>query len=60
MSIESVISLSRFQQHYLHKLLANVADRDLYKGQSDGYNSAGWLVGHLCVEAEEDMEALDC
>lgn len=50
---ETIISLYNFQLLYLKKLVDNVPEDRLYEKQLEGYNSAGWLLGHLCVEADD-------
>lgn len=52
----TIVSLFRFQEKYLLKLLANVSEEDLYKKQFEGFNSAGWILGHFCVEAEDVLK----
>ncbi len=49
----TIISLFNFQLLYLKKILNNIPEERLYEKQLDGFNSAGWLLGHLCVEAED-------
>lgn len=50
---ETIISLYDFQLLYLKKLVDNIPEDRLYEKQLEGYNSAGWLLGHLCVEADD-------
>lgn len=52
----TIVSLFRFQEKYLFKLLENVSEEDLYKKQLEGFNSAGWILGHFCVEAEDVLK----
>lgn len=54
----TVLDLYRFQKNYLFKLLDNIDDTQLYERQMDGFNSAGWILGHLCVEAEDVLDYL--
>jgi uncharacterized damage-inducible protein DinB len=55
----TILELFNFQMRYLHKLVANIPDELLYAKQMAGYNSAGWILGHLCVEAEDALQKMD-
>ena len=33
--------------------MLNIPEERPYEKQLEGFNSAGWIVGHLCVEAED-------
>jgi len=51
--------LFKFQKLYLESLLSNVPEERLYDKQLKGYNSAGWILGHLCIEAEDVLDHLE-
>lgn len=51
--MKTIVHLFKFQKSYLKQLLDNVPEEKLYAKQLNGYNSAGWILGHLCVEAED-------
>lgn len=52
--MSSTIShLFNFQSQYLKNLLENIPDNLIYEKHFEEYNSPGWLLGHLCVEAED-------
>ncbi len=53
MNRKEIIELSNFSIHYFKKLIANIPEELIYKKQSDGINSAGWIMGHLCAEATD-------
>lgn len=55
----TITSLARFQLNYLKKLVANIPDDRLYEKQLDGYNSAGWILGHIYVEADDVLNFLN-
>ncbi len=55
----TVTELFKFQEVYLDSLLSNIPEERLYEKQLKGYNSAGWLIGHLCIEAEDVFNHLD-
>ena len=44
-----VIELFDFQKKYLFQLVKNISDKDLYLFQDKGFNSAGWILGNLCL-----------
>jgi uncharacterized damage-inducible protein DinB len=50
---ETIITLFNFQLLYLKKIIRNIPEERLYERQLYGFNSAGWLLGHICVEAED-------
>ncbi len=50
---ETVVELYRFQLLYLERLMENIPDDLLFKKQDEGFNSPGWILGHLVVEAED-------
>ena len=49
----TISSLYNFQLDYLFKLVNNVPNERLYEKQLEGFNSAGWILGHIYVEAED-------
>ena len=49
----------QFQLLYLARLINNIPDGRLYEKQLEGYNSAGWILGHLYVETEDVVAQLD-
>jgi len=55
---DSIIDLMNFQLLYLNKLMENIPDERLYEKQLDGLNSAGWILGHICVEANDLINQL--
>lgn len=55
----TVLDLFHFQATYLTKLVANIPEDRLYEQQLEGHNSAGWILGHLCVEAEDVFRHID-
>ena len=59
MNQSSIIELYHFQINYLKKLIENIPNERLYEMQLNGYNSAGWFLGHLCVEAEDPLNFLN-
>jgi hypothetical protein len=56
---ETIISLFNFQLLYLRKIIRNIPEDRLYERQLDYFNSAGWLLGHICVEAEDVFNHLN-
>lgn len=50
---QTIKELYQFQLLYLTKITANIPEERLYEKQTEGYNSAGWLLGHIIVEAED-------
>lgn len=58
MSKETIIAIAKFQCHYLEQLYNNVPEDKLYERQLQGYNSAGWVMGHLAVEADSVLHHL--
>jgi hypothetical protein len=59
MNQSTIAELSNFQLTYLKKLIINIPNDRLYELQLSGYNSAGWILGHLCVEAEDPLNHLN-
>lgn len=55
----TVLELANFQLHYLKKIVENIPNEQLYERQLAGFNSAGWVLGHLCVEAEDVFDFLN-
>ncbi len=49
----TIINLFNFQLLYLKKVVRNIPEERLYEKQLEGFNSAGWLLGHICVEADD-------
>jgi hypothetical protein len=58
MTESTIIELYEFQFNYLKKIVENIPNDRLYELQLEGYNSAGWILGHLCVEAEDPLSSL--
>jgi hypothetical protein len=56
MDKKSILALYRFQLQYLENLIENIPDERLYELQDEKFNSAGWILGHLCVEVEDVFE----
>ena len=56
---DTIIDLMNFQLLYLNKLMENIPDERLYEKQLDGLNSAGWILGHICVEANDVIKQLN-
>jgi len=56
--VNAIIDLLNFQLKYLHQLVENIPDERLYEKQLEGLNSAGWLLGHICVEADDVINHL--
>ena len=56
---ETIAALYKFQLNYLEKLVANIPEERLYEKQLDGFNSAGWILGHIYVEAEDLLKHLE-
>ena len=54
----TVTELFKFQELYLEQLMGNVPEERLYEKQLKGFNSAGWILGHLCVEVEDVFDYL--
>ena len=54
----TVVELLDFQLLYLNRLVENIPDERLYEKQLEGFNSAGWILGHICVEAEDVIRQL--
>ena len=55
----TVTELFKFQEAYLENLLSNIPEERLYEKQLKNYNSAGWILGHLCIEAEDVFNHLN-
>lgn len=55
---DTIIDLLNFQLQYLHQLVENITDERLYEKQLEGLNSAGWILGHICVEADDVIQYL--
>lgn len=55
----TTVELCRFQIQYLKKLVHNIPENQLYEKQLEGYNSAGWILGHICIEADDVFAQLD-
>jgi len=55
----SILDLLHFQLQYLKQLVENIPDERLYEKQLEGFNSAGWLLGHICVEADDVINHLE-
>lgn len=55
----TTLALYQFQYNYLLKLVDNISEEQLFSKQSEGYNSAGWILGHICVEAEDVFHYLN-
>ncbi len=51
--------LYNFQKFYLKQIVDNIPQDRLFEKQSEGFNSAGWLLGHLVVEADSVMNFLN-
>lgn len=56
---QTIAALYKFQLNYLEKLVQNIPEDRLYEKQLEGYNSAGWILGHIFVEAEDVLNFLD-
>ncbi len=56
--INPIIDLLNFQLEYLNQLMENIPDERLYEKQLEGFNSAGWIIGHLCLEPEDVIREL--
>lgn len=54
----TIIDLLNFQLQYLNQLIENIPDERLYEKQLEGFNSAGWILGHICVEADDVIRQL--
>ncbi len=54
----TVVELLNFQLQYLNRLVENIPNERLYEKQLEGYNSAGWILGHICIEAEDVIQQL--
>ncbi|MEM6321865.1 MAG: DinB family protein [Bacteroidota bacterium] len=55
---ETTVELMNFQLRYLNQLVENIPDERLYEKQLEGFNSAGWILGHICVEADDVISRL--
>ena len=49
----TITSLYQLQKGYLFKLLDNIPEESLYEKQLEGFNSPGWILGHICIEGED-------
>lgn len=56
---ETIIELFDFQLLYLKRLVENIPENRLYENQVEGFNSAGWILAHLCIEAEDVFNYLN-
>ncbi len=56
MQKESILSLFDFERAYLLRMMDNIPEELLYAKQNEGFNSAGWLMGHLCVEIQDVLD----
>lgn len=56
---QTIIHLFDLQIIYLKKLVENIPENRLYEKQLEGFNSAGWLLGHICVEADDIFDHLN-
>lgn len=56
---ETIAALYNFQLNYLEKLVHNIPEERLYEKQLEGFNSAGWILGHIFVEAEDLLNFLE-
>lgn len=54
----TIIELLNFQLLYLNRLVDNIPNERLYEKQLEGFNSAGWILGHICVEADDVIRQL--
>lgn len=55
---DTIIDLLNFQLQYLNQLVENIPNERLYEKQLEGFNSAGWILGHICVEADDVIDQL--
>lgn len=58
LSNDLVIATYRFNLNYLKRLCENISEEKLFEKQLDGFNSAGWILGHIAVEAEDVIQHL--
>ena len=56
---DTIIDLLNFQLQYLKQLVKNIPNERLYEKQLEGFNSAGWILGHICVEADDVINQLN-
>jgi len=54
----TVLELLGLQLLYLKRLVENIPNERLYEKQLEGFNSAGWILGHICVEADDLINQL--
>lgn len=54
----TVVELLNFQLLYLNRLIENIPNERLYEKQLEGFNSAGWILGHICIEGEDLIRQL--
>ena len=50
---KTIKELYHFQKTYLKQIVQNIPENHLYDQQIEGFNSAGWILGHLIVESED-------
>jgi len=55
----TVLELLNLQLLYVNRIAENIPNERLYEKQLEGFNSAGWLLGHICVEADDLINQLD-
>jgi hypothetical protein len=56
--MNEIDTLYHFQKQYLLQLLENIPETRAYEKQLEGFNSAGWIMGHLCVEGIDALRKL--
>ncbi len=54
----TVLQLLDLQLLYVNRLVENIPNEKLYEKQLEGFNSAGWILGHICVEADDLINQL--
>ena len=54
--MNTIEALYHFNISYLIRLAENIPDEQLYEKQLDGFNSAGWILGHLFVEGQDILD----
>lgn len=54
----TIQSLYHFQLGYLMKLIDNIPEDRIYEKQLEGFNSAGWILGHIYVEGQDVYKAM--
>ena len=55
---KDILYIYNFQKDYLFNVLNNVSDEIAYQKQLEGFNSAGWIMGHLCAEGIDVMNKM--